>query len=143
MSLGGLIKKEFGRIKSDRRTLILLFLIPIILIIIFGLTTGVGPTKFFTAAVITRDDMPTYGDFPSNSSQYDDKFISIMQNNSITWTLHQYFNSTNESEFNAAYLSCYNFLKNEVVDIFIVLPENFSESVIKGKSRISIFYRRV
>ncbi len=140
MSLGGLIKKEFGRIRSDRRTLILLFLIPIILIVIFGLTTGVGPTKFFTAAIITRDDMPTYGDFPSNSSQYDEIFISIMDNNSTAWDLHQYFNSTNEVEYNTAYLKCYNFLKDEKVDIFIVLPENFSESVEKKVNPVLFYY---
>ncbi|TFF86805.1 MAG: ABC transporter permease [Promethearchaeota archaeon] len=140
MSLGGLINKEFGRIRSDKRTLILLFLIPIILIFIFGLTTGVGPTKFFTAAIITRDDRPTYGDFPANSSTYDDSFISIMQNNSTTWTLHRYFNSTTESEYGSAYISCYNFLKNEVIDIFIVIPENFSESVAKSINPVLIYY---
>ncbi|TFF84021.1 MAG: ABC transporter permease [Promethearchaeota archaeon] len=140
MSLGGLINKEFGRIKSDKRTLILLFLIPIILIFIFGLTTGVGPTKFFTAAIITRDDIPTYGDFPSNSSEYDDNFISIMQNNSTTWTLHRYFNSTDEIEYNSAYSSCYRLLKDEIVDIFIILPENFSESVIKKVNPVLFYY---
>lgn len=140
MSLGGLINKEFGRIKSDKRTLILLFSIPIILIFIFGLTTGVGPTKFFTAAIITRDDIPTYGNFPTNSSQFDESFISIMQNNSITWTLHKYFNSTDENEYNSAYISCYNLLKNEIVDIFIILPENFSESVAKKVNPVLIYY---
>jgi len=140
MSLGGLITKEFGRIKSDKRTLILLFLIPIILIFIFGLTTGVGPTKFFTAAIITKDDMPTYGDFPANSSEYDDNFLSIMQNKSITWTLYKYYNSTDENEYTSAYIACYNLLKNEIVDIFIVLPENFSESVAKKVNPILFYY---
>ncbi|MCK4384322.1 MAG: hypothetical protein KAW66_13565, partial [Candidatus Lokiarchaeota archaeon] len=74
MTIAGLIQKEFSRIKSDRRTLILLFSIPMILIVIFGLTTGVGPTKFFTAVIISRDEMPTYDNFPSSSSQYDDIF---------------------------------------------------------------------
>ena len=41
MTISGLIQKEFNRIRSDKRTLILLFTIPMILIIIFGLTTGV------------------------------------------------------------------------------------------------------
>jgi len=140
MSLGGLINKEFGRIRSDKRTLVLLFLIPIILIIIFGLTTGVGPTKFFTAAIITRDDMPTFDDFPSNTSEYDNKFITIMENNSTTWTLHRYFNSTTENEYNSAYITCYNFLKNEIVDIFIVLPENFSESVLQKVNPVMLYY---
>ncbi|GAH02347.1 unnamed protein product, partial [marine sediment metagenome] len=90
MTIAGLIQKEFNRIRSDRRTLILLFLIPMILIIIFGLTTGVGPTKFFTAAIISRDEMPTYENFAANSSQYDDVFISIMEHNTTTWDLYRY-----------------------------------------------------
>ncbi|MFX0140883.1 MAG: hypothetical protein ACFFDN_45010, partial [Candidatus Hodarchaeota archaeon] len=124
MNIGGLIKKEFGRIKSDKRTLILLFVIPVILIIIFGLTTGVGPTKFFTAAIITRDEMPTYDNFPTNSSQFDDIFISIMQDNTTTWDLHQFFNCTNLEEYYDAFEKCIQFIKNDIVDAFIVLPEN-------------------
>ena len=56
MYLRGLISKEFGRIKSDKRTLALIFIIPVILIVIFGLTSRGGPTEYFVAAVITRDD---------------------------------------------------------------------------------------
>ena len=81
MKLQGLIRKEFGRIKADKRSLFLLFSIPLILIVIFGLTTGGTPTKFFTVAMITRDDRPCYGNFPNNSSQYDQVFIDIVENN--------------------------------------------------------------
>jgi ABC-2 type transport system permease protein len=140
MSIGGLIQKEFGRIKSDKRTLVLLFAIPIILIVIFGLTTGVGPMKFFTAAIITLDEMPTYDNFPSNSSQYDDIFISIMEQNTTTWDLYQYDNSTNNAEYNEAYIQCIYLLKNEVIDVFIVLPQNFSESVANKTNPILIYY---
>ena len=115
MGIGGLIQKEFGRIKSDKRTLILLFAIPIILIVIFGLTTGVGPMKFFTSAIITLDEMPTYDNFPSNSSQYDDIFISIMEQNTTTWDLYRYYNSTNSGEYNEAFDRCFNLLKNDVI----------------------------
>ncbi|MBA7529373.1 hypothetical protein ES705_21570 [subsurface metagenome] len=140
MSIGGLIQKEFGRIKSDKRTLILLFAIPIILIVIFGLTTGVGPMKFFTSAIITLDEMPTYDNFPSNSSQYDDIFISIMEQNTTTWDLYRYYNSTNSGEYNEAFDRCYNLLKNELIDVFIVLPKNFSESVANKTNPILIYY---
>jgi ABC-2 type transport system permease protein len=140
MTIGGLIKKEFGRIKSDKRTLLLLFVIPVILIIIFGLTTGVGPTKFFTAAIITRDEMPTYDNFPANSSQFDDIFISIMQYNTTTWDLHRFFNCTNLEDYDNAFAKCIQFIKNDIVDAFIVLPENFSESVENKMNPVLIYY---
>jgi len=140
MNLGGLIRKEFGRIRSDKRTLILLFVIPIILIIIFGLTTGVGPTKFFTVATITIDDMPTFDDFPANSSKYDDTFISIMQNQTTSWDLYRYYNATNSEEFTNAYQKCYNFLRNGDIDIIIILPENFSESVENKTNPVLIYH---
>jgi len=140
MNIGGLIQKEFGRIKSDKRTLILLFAIPIILIVIFGLTTGVGPMKFFTSAIITLDEMPTYDNFPSNSSQYDDIFISIMEQNTTAWELYRYYNSTNSLEYDEAYVRCINLLKNEVIDVFIVLPQNFSESVTNKTNPIILYY---
>ncbi|MFX1495017.1 MAG: ABC transporter permease, partial [Promethearchaeota archaeon] len=140
MNIGGLIKKEFGRIKSDKRTLILLFVIPAILIIIFGLTTGVGPTKFFTAAIITRDELPTYDNFPTNSSQFDEIFISIMQHNTTTWDLYQFFNCTNLEDYGSAFDKCIQFIKNDVVDAFIVLPENFSESVENKINPVLIYY---
>jgi ABC-2 type transport system permease protein len=140
MTLSGLIQKEFSRIRSDKRTLILLFVIPMILIIIFGLTTGVGPTKFFTTAVISRDEMPTYDNFPSNSSEYDDVFISIFEHNTTTWDLHRYFNSTNSGEYNQALNRCFSLLKNDVIDVFIILPQNFSESIANNSNPVLIYY---
>jgi len=140
MYLGGLISKEFGRIKSDKRTLVLLFFIPVILILVFGLTTGGGPTKFFIGAIITRDDLPTYDDFPSNSSKHDETFISIMQNQSSTWNLYKYYNSSSSEEYDIAYRNCYNFLKNGDIDIIIILPENFSESVENKTNPVLIYH---
>ncbi len=139
MNLGGLVKKEFNRIKSDKRTLILLFVIPIILIVIFGLTAGGGPTKFFTGAVITRDSMPTNDAFPENSSIYDETFISVMEHNTTTWDLYRSFNATNLEEFSEAFDSCLYYLKNELIDVFIILPENFSESIENNTNPV-IFY---
>ncbi len=140
MTISGLIQKEFNRIKSDRRTLILLFSIPMILIVIFGLTTGVGPTKFFTAAIISRDEMPTYDDFPSNSTDYDNIFISIMEHNTTTWDLYRQFNSTNIEEYHQAFNSCFYMLKNELIDVFIILPQNFSESIANNSNPVLIYY---
>ncbi len=140
MTISSLIQKEFNRIKSDKRTLILLFTIPMLLIIIFGLTTGVGPTKFFTAAIITRDEMPTYDDFPSNSTEYDNIFISIMENNSTTWDLYNQFNSTNIGEYYQAFNRCIYLLKNELIDVFIILPQNFSESIANNSNPVLIYY---
>ena len=140
MNLGGLISKEFGRIRSDKRTLILIFIIPIILIVIFGLTTGGGPTKFFNGAIITQDDMPTYDEFPTNSSTYDDTFISVMRDNTTSWDLYQYFNATTIEEYQEAFDKCIDFLKNEVIDVFIVLPMNFSESVQYNANPIIFYY---
>jgi len=140
MTISSLIQKEFNRIKSDKRTLILLFTIPMILIIIFGLTTGVGPTKFFTAAIISCDEMPTYDDFPSNSTEYDNIFISIMEHNSTTWDLHSQFNSTNIGEYYQAFNRCLYLLKNELIDVFIILPPNFSESIANNFNPVLIYY---
>jgi ABC-2 type transport system permease protein len=146
MYIGGLIKKEFGRIKSDKRTLILLFVIPLVLIVIFGLTTGGGPTKFFTASIISRDDMPsqrTYDNktfFYANTSIYDESFISIVQNNCSSFGFHSYYNSTSESEFEMQKALCIELLRSEAIDAFIVLPENFSESVNRSVNIHLIYY---
>ena len=140
MPISSLIKKEFNRLRSDKRSLILLFTIPMILIVIFGLTTGVGPTKFFTTAIISRDEMPTYDDFPSNSSEYDDIFISIVEQNSTTWDLYNQFNSTNIGEYNQAFNRCFYLLKNEFIDVFIILPQNFSESIVNNSNPVLIYY---
>ncbi len=140
MNLGGLITKEFGRIRSDKRTLILIFIIPIILIVIFGLTTGGGPTKFFNGAIITQDDMPTYDTFPANSSTFDETFISVMRDNTTSWDLYQYFNTTTIEEYQEAFDKCIYFLKNELIDVFIVLPKNFSESIQYNTNPVIFYY---
>lgn len=146
MYIGGLIKKEFGRIKSDKRTLVLLFIIPLVLIIIFGLITGGGPTKFFVASIITKDDMPcqrTYDNntfFYTNTSKYDDSFISIVQNNCSAFGYYSHYNSNNESEFEDHMAICIDLLKSEAIDAFLILPENFSECVNKSINTVLIYY---
>ena len=84
--------------------------------------------------------MPTYDNFPTNSSQYDEIFISIMEQNTTMWDLYRYYNSTNSGEYNETFVRCLNLLKNEVIDVFIVLPQNFSESVANKANPILIYY---
>lgn len=134
MQISNLIKKEFGRIRSDKRTLFLLFSIPVILIVIFGLTTGGSPTKFFNAAVITKDDMPTYGNYPSNTSQYDETFISVFSEGLSSFGFYNSYNATSEADYLDKKQQCINLLRDEFIDIFIVLPPNFSESVNQSDS---------
>lgn len=141
--IGGLIRKEFGRIRSDKRSLILVFVIPLILIVIFGLTSGGGPTKYFTVSVINRDYIPTYDAgfaSDSNSSQYGDMFVSIIEHNTSTFTLHRNYTATNNSVFYSYTNSCHYQMKNEIIDAYLVIPENFSESVEQNKNPVLKFY---
>ncbi|MFX1238394.1 MAG: ABC transporter permease [Promethearchaeota archaeon] len=133
MNIAGLIKKEFGRIKSDKRTLVLLFFIPLILIIIFGLVTGGGPTKFFTATIITRDSMP-FGVDGNRTATYDETFITIVQDNCSTFGLHSSYNSTSEEEYEVHYAISLNLLKKGQISAIIILPENFTETVENATS---------
>ncbi|MBY9005384.1 MAG: ABC transporter permease [Candidatus Lokiarchaeota archaeon] len=129
MNISGLVRKELGRLRSDKRTLILLFAIPLILIIIFGLTSGGGPSEFFRAAIITKDDMDCFDNFPSNSTEYDNVFVSVFQDNLTSFGLETYYNVSTEFAYNNAYIECERMLKNEIIDVFILLPENFSETI--------------
>lgn len=133
MYLSGLIRKEFSRIKADKRTLILIFTIPVILIVIFGLTSGGGPTEFYNAAIISRDNIPyETPEFPleSNSSlNYDDIFIDVMEDDCSAWGLIESYECDNEEEYDEAFEECFELLRNEIIDIFIILEEDFSETV--------------
>jgi ABC-2 type transport system permease protein len=140
MNIRGLTRKEFGRVKADKRTLALLFFVPFILIVIFGFTTGGGPTEFFNAAVITRDDLPSFGDFPSNHSDYDDIFISVMRDNCSAFGLYDSFNGSTEEKYNSSFYYCIELLRNEEIDVFIILPENFSETVDNETNPHLIYY---
>lgn len=138
--LSGLISKEFSRIRSDKRSLLLLFAIPILLIVVLGLTAG-GTTTFFTAAIITMDDIECDGNFPDNkTSAYDETFISIAQNNCTAFGLYRYFNATDSTTLNTAMQSCHNLLRSEKIDVYLILPANFSEVVENGTQNIVISY---
>lgn len=138
MYLSGLVKKEFGRIKSDTRTLVLIFAIPLILIVIFGLTSGGGPGEYFNAAIITRDK--EYCDCFNNTSGYDDIFIDIVEDECEAWGLFEDFESYHDDDYEKAYDKCVEFLRDEIIDVFLVLPEDFSETITNDTDTTIIYY---
>ncbi|TFG27913.1 MAG: ABC transporter permease [Promethearchaeota archaeon] len=138
MYLSGLIKKEFGRIKSDKRTLVLIFVIPIILIIIFGLTTGGGPTKYFNAAIITRDKESC--DCYNSTNGYDDIFIEVVEDDCEAWGLFEDFESEDEDDYDKMYDKCVELMREELIDVFLILPDDFSETIINDTDTTIIYY---
>jgi ABC-2 type transport system permease protein len=138
MYLRGLISKEFGRIKSDKRTLALIFAIPIILIVIFGLTSGGGPTEYFVTAIITRDEEPC--NCLNNTSDYDDIFMDVVEDDCEAWGLYVSFETEDENDYDRAHDKCIDLLKNELIDVFLVLPEDFSETISNDTDTTLIYY---
>ena len=138
MYLSGLIKKEFGRIKSDKRTLVLIFVIPIILIVIFGLTSGGGPTEYFNAAIITRDKEPC--DCYNSTDGYDDIFIDVVEDDCEAWGLFEDFESEDDDDYDKIYDKCVDLLRDEIIDVFIVLPDDFSETITNDTDTEIIYY---
>jgi ABC-2 type transport system permease protein len=138
MYLSGLIKKEFGRIKSDKRTLVLIFIIPIILIVIFGLTSGGGPTEYFNAAIITRDKESC--DCLNSTEGYDDIFIDVVKDDCEAWGLFEDFESEGDDDYEKIYDKCVELLRDELIDVFLVLPDDFSETIINNTDTTIIYY---
>lgn len=138
MYVSSLIRKEFQRIKSDKRTLVLIFAIPIFLIIIFGLTSGGGPTKFFTAAVITRDNMPW--EHSNATLNYDEVFIDIIDDDCSQWDLYKSYEANSRREYEDAYDKCIEYIKQEVIDLFFVLRMDFSETVENETNTVLEYY---
>ncbi|MFX0072632.1 MAG: ABC transporter permease, partial [Candidatus Hermodarchaeota archaeon] len=127
MYISGLIKKEFGRIRADKRTLVLIFIIPLILIVIFGLTSGGGPTMVYEAAIITRDNEPC--NCYNSTSEYDETFIDIVEDDCSAWGLFDDFETEDEDDYDKTFDKCLELLKEELIDVFIVLSYDFSEKV--------------
>lgn len=138
MYLSGLVKKEFGRIKSDKRTLVLIFVIPIILIVIFGLTSGGGPTAYFTAAIITRDKEPC--DCYNSTDGYDDIFIEVVEDDCEAWGLFEDFESEDDDDYDKIFDKCIELLRDEIIDVFIILPDDFSETITNDTDTEIIYY---
>ncbi len=138
MYLSGLVKKEFGRIQSDKRTLVLIFVIPIILIVIFGLTSGGGPTAYFDTAIITRDKEPC--DCYNSTDGYDDIFIDIVEDDCEAWGLFEDFESEDDDDFDKIFDKCVELLRDEIIDVFIILPDDFSETITNDTNTEIIYY---
>lgn len=133
------MRKEFQRLKTDRRTMFLIFVIPVILIVIFGLSSGGGPQKFFTVVVISEDEMFADGYYEADQiATYDELFVEVVQHNCSTFTLYQdiYYNVTSLERKYDAYNSSLNLLRNDRIDAIIILPANFSELVNNKTSPI-------
>lgn len=140
VNISSLVQKEYARIKADKRTLVLLFLIPAIVLVIFGLSTGGGPTTFYKANIITRDDELSSLS-PFNASQHDEDMINSFANSTVFDVYRQPFNSTNETEFNNTLRWYKNLLKDDEIDVIIVIPENFSETIENGmNTTLEVYY---
>jgi ABC-2 type transport system permease protein len=138
VNISGLIQKEFNRLRTDKRSLFLIFAIPIILIVIFGLTSGGGAQKFFTVTIVTVDELPFENwdstqvnqTIVNNTAMYDELFIQTVQNNCSSFGLKTYWNVTDPSTQESALNAALNQLKYAEIDAVIVLPANFSETIV-------------
>ncbi|MBD3228163.1 MAG: ABC transporter permease subunit [Candidatus Lokiarchaeota archaeon] len=138
MSLWNLIKKEFDRIKTDRKSLIMLFILPLITIVIFGLSSGGGFVSFFDAAIVSYDSRIWNG---TTYSEYDEILVASYYNSSLVTVKESdvfYLNSSfNESALyeiippEAAQLLYEGYIKT-----IIIVPPNFSEMVNKSNDLV-------
>ncbi len=134
MNISALVTKEFQRISADKRTLALMFIIPALVLVIFGLSSGSGPTTLFSVNVITRDSQ-IYG--PSlNYSVHDETLIKGFKESAV-FVLHDgIYNMTNDSSFDICFNQNMNKLRHDDIDAIIVIPTNFSETVDNGTNDI-------
>jgi ABC-2 type transport system permease protein len=124
-----LIIKEFGRIKSDRKGLIMLFLFPLITIIIFGFSSGGGYEIAYTVGVINQDN-----------TIHGYNMVNAFYNANTTMTVVANYTATNITEFQAAFEQAYELLKNDKIEMICIIPENFSESVDNSSNPVLIIY---
>ncbi len=109
-----------------------------ILIVIFGLTSGGGPTEYFEAAIITRDKEPN--SYINSTSGYDDIFIDIVEDDCDAWGLYEDFETDDDDSYERAFDKCIDLLKNEIIDVFLVLPDAFSETITNDTDTKIIYY---
>lgn len=124
-----LVIKEFGRIKSDRKGLVMLFLFPLITVIIFGFSSGGGYQIAYTVSIINQDAR-VHG---TNMAQ-----AFFLANN--TMTVISNYTTTNPSEFQIAFDKAFQMLKNDQIEMLFIIPENFSDYVSNGTNPIVIVY---
>ncbi|MHA1784587.1 MAG: ABC transporter permease [Candidatus Helarchaeota archaeon] len=124
IQIKSLIQKELGRVKSDKRALIMLILLPLITIIIFGISSGGGPSIYYNVAIINYDGADLG---MGNNSQYADTLISSFQNASFFIVVTNY-TAQSPSEFNTIYEQAHSLLSQKTISVIIVIPSNFSEN---------------
>ncbi len=135
MPLSSLLAKEFTQLKADKRSLFMLFFIPLILIIIFGLATGGGPGAFFNVHVISCDQIDD-PNFILNNETYEMSFMGAV-NGSSSFGM-KYNNTCNSStQFESLFAASNAALRRGDIDAIIVLPANFSEC-ISSKINVTI-----
>ncbi|TFF89345.1 MAG: ABC transporter permease [Promethearchaeota archaeon] len=140
MSLWNLIKKEFDRIKTDRKSLIMLFVLPLITIIIFGLSSGGGYVSYFDAAIVSYDSQTWNG---TTYSEYDEILVASYYNSSFVTVEESdvfYLNTSfNESKlYEKVPPSVSQLLYDGEIKTIIIIPPNFSE-LVNISEKIVIF----
>ena len=124
-----LIKKEFGRIKSDRKGLVMLFLFPLLTVIIFGFSSGGGYEIAYTVGIINQD-----------SGVHGNNMVQAFYQANTTMTVYSNTTTTNVTEFQAAYSAAYQLLRDDVIDMIFIIPQNFSQMVDNGSNPVVILY---
>ncbi len=139
-SLWNLIKKEFDRIKTDRKSLIMLFILPLITIIIYGLSSGGGYITSYDVAIVSYDSQVWNG---TAYSQYESILIDSFFNSTII-NLEKdnvfYMSSGfNESNVVGSLTPDINLLLyDSKVQVIVIIPPNFSETVNKSINSVLI-----
>ncbi|MHA1270126.1 MAG: ABC transporter permease [Candidatus Helarchaeota archaeon] len=142
-SLWFLIKKEFDRIITDRKSLIMLFLLPLITIIIFGLSSGGGYITTYDVALVSYDTQ-TWNS--TTYSQYESIIISSYRNSSLISLnpnfIYQFSSGFDKSNlFGSLPPNVSILLYNGDVQVIVIIPPNFSECINKSiNSRIICVY---
>jgi ABC-2 family transporter protein len=142
MNLGANVQKEFRRIKANKKTLVLIFFIPVVLIVIFGLSTGGSATKFYNVAVISLDSQPQTtimenGVLVNDTAEYTPLFFDVIENKSRSFGLEKSYNITSDKSYKTAIDETYKMIGSETIDLVIILPANFTEC-LKNSQNLTI-----
>ncbi len=124
-----LVKKEFGRIKSDRKGLVMLFLFPLITVIIFGYSSGGGYEIAYSVGIINQD-----------SGAHGNNMVQAFYASNLTMNVIFNQTTTNATEFQTAYQYAYELMRDEVIDMIFVIPDNFSAMVDNGSNPVVIVF---
>ncbi|MHA1267071.1 MAG: ABC transporter permease [Candidatus Helarchaeota archaeon] len=124
-----LIKKEFGRIKSDRKGLVMLFLFPLLTIIIFGFSSGGGYEIAYNVGIINQD-----------AGAHGNNMVQAFYASNTTMTVIFNYTASNTTEFQQAYETAYQSLRNDEIEMIFIIPDNFSSMVDNGSNPVVIVY---